>query len=261
MPAFLLHEKYTKVLYNVLRDEVMNRLYKKSILLVAIVVLMSSVFVQASRANIIDDFLKAIGISSEKEEMVKESIENVNQEVEKYLDERQKEVVSKIEDIYSDIQNVNLDELAGSLDYKLPTQIMSNLNDFFKNYNNGLINLKSILGIMKYKIEDVRNEGNRVIAKITYTYPAIPKLITKVLPEIIMKNASILFGAEINNDTIDSALGSIKKELDKGSYEVETFTREFVFEQFGEDWKMVKVDDIVKDATKYINDIGKSFLK
>ena len=237
----------------------MNRLYKKSTLLVVMVILISAIFVQVSRANIFDDFLNAIGITSEKQEIVQESLESVNKEVEKYLDERQKEVVAKIKEMYSDIQDADLEDLARDIDYKIPTQVMNNLDDFFKNYNDGLGNLKSILGTMKYKIEDVRNEGNKIIAKITYTYPSIPKLITKVLPEIIIKNANILFGGEINNDTIDSALNSIKKELEKGSYEVETFTREFIFEEFGDEWKLVKVDDIVKDVKKYIDDIGKSF--
>lgn len=237
------------------------RKLNKSITLIVLTILISLTTIQTSKANIFDDLLKVVGITSENEVVNDESLESVNKEVEKYLDERQKEVVNKIEDIYSDIQNVNLDELAGSLDYNIPTEIRSNLEYFFKDYSDGLRNIKSILGTIKYKIDDLRNEGNRVIAKITYTYPSIPKLITKLIPEIIMKNANILFGAEVNNDTIDSVLESIKKELDKGSYEVETYTREFVFEQFGDDWKMVKVDDIVKDATKYINDIGKSFLR
>ena len=237
------------------------RKLNKSITLIALTVLISLTTIQISKANIFSDLLKTIGLTSENKAAEEESLESVNKEIEKYLDERQKEVVAKIEDIYGDIQNVDFDELVGSIDYNIPTEIISNLENFFKDYNDGLRNVKSILGTIKYKIDDVRNEGNRVIAKITYTYPSIPKLITKVIPQIIIKNANILFGGEINNDTIDSVLESIKKELDKGAYEIEAYTREFVFEQFGDNWKIVKVDEIVNDITKYIDDIVKSLFK
>ena len=39
------------------------------------------------------------------------------------------------------------------------------------------------------------------------------------------------------------------------------FTREFVFAKFGDYWKVIEVEDIVNDATKYVNEIGKSFFK
>ena len=239
----------------------MNKLYKKNFVLFATVLLILLTMSKVARANIFDNILNAIGITSEKKESNEANIESISNDIEEKLDSRQKEVVDKIEDIYNDIQNIDIAGLANSIDYKISTQVISNLDNFFENYGGAKDNLQPILKTIVYKIDDIRNEGNKVIAKITYTYPSIPKIITKVLPEIILKNARILFGGQITNDTIDSVLGSIKNEIKKGTYEVETFTREFAFERIGDEWKMVRVDEIVNDASKYINDISKSFLK
>ena len=215
-----------------------------------------------ANANIIDKFMDIFGISNETISDNYNTSDDINfSDIETNLDDRQKEVVAKIEEIYSYILNINIAGLESSIDYKINTEIINNLEQFLLNYKNCANNLKSILGTIKYKIVNVRNDGDKVIAKITYTYPSITKLIKKVLPEIILKNASILFGGQINNDVIDSALESIKKELDKGTYEVEMFTREFVFAKFGDYWKVIEVEDIVNDATKYVNEIGKSFFK
>lgn len=215
-----------------------------------------------ANANIIDKFMDIFGISNETISDNYNTSDDINfSDIEINLDDRQKEVVAKIEEIYSYIQNINIAGLEASIDYKINTEIINNLEQFLLNYKDSANNLKSILGTIKYKIVNVRNDGDKVIAKITYTYPSIAKLIKKVLPEIILKNAGILFGGQINNDVIDSALESIKKELDKGTYEVEMFTREFVFAKFGDYWKVIEVEDIVNDATKYVNEIGKSFFK
>ena len=226
------------------------------------VIVISMCVANTANANIIDKFLDIFGISNETISDNYNTSDDINfSDIEINLDDRQKEVVAKIEEIYSYILNINIAGLEASIDYKINTEIINNLELFLLNYNDSANNLKSILGTIKYKIVNVRNDGDKVIAKITYTYPSIAKLIKKVLPEIILKNAGILFGGQINNDVIDSALESIKKELDKGAYEVEMFTREFVFAKFGDCWKVIEVEDIVNDATKYVNEIGKSFLK
>lgn len=238
----------------------MGRLYKKNIILFLAVSLISLNIVQMTRANIFDDFLTAVGISTEKKDTKEDNTEVIEKEVEEYLDSRQKEVVAEIDEIYNDIKNIDIDDIIGSIDYKIPKQTVENVKEFFDNYENGLDNAKSIASTLKYKIESVTNMGDKVIAKITYTYPSISKVITKVLPEIVLKNAGLIFGGAITNDTIDSVLNSVSKELQKGAYEVETFTREFTFEKIAGEWKMVNVDGIVKDLTKYINDIGKNIL-
>ena len=229
------------------------------------VIMISICVANTANANIIDKFMDIFGISNET---ISDNYNNYNSsddinfsDIEINLDDRQKEVVAKIEEIYSYIQNINIAGLEASIDYKINTETINNLEQFLLNYKDSANNLKSILGTIKYKIVNVRNDGDKVIAKITYTYPSIAKLIKKVLPEIILKNAGILFGGQINNDVIDSALESIKKELDKGTYEVEMFTREFVFAKFGDYWKVIEVENIVNDATKYVNEIGKSFFK
>ena len=247
----------------------MKKLYKKNIILLVIASTVSLSIAQTTRASIIDDFLNAIGITSEKKE-TEEKVEVIEKELADYLDSRQQEVVAEIDKIevvaeidkiYNNIQNMDIDAIAGSIDYNMPKQTIANVKDFFDDYENGLENAKSIAKTLKYKIESVTNIGDKVIAKITYTYPSIPKAITKVLPEIVIKNAGLIFGGAITNDTIDSVLESIKKELQKGSYEVETFTREFAFEKIRGKWKMVEVDGIVKDLTKYINEIGNNLFK
>ena len=238
----------------------MGRLYKKNIILLAIVSIMSLNIVQITKANIIDDFLSAIGITSEKK-VKEEKVEVIEKGLSDYLDSRQQEVVAEIDKIYTNIQNMDIDAIADSIDYNMPKQTITNVKDFFDDYESGFENAKSIARTLKYKIENVTNIGDKVIAKITYTCPSIPKVIPKVLPEIVIKNAGLIFGGAITNDTIDSVVESIKKELQKGSYEVETFTREFAFEKVGGKWKMVEVDGIVKDLTKYINEIGNNLFK
>lgn len=238
----------------------MKKLYKKNIILLVIASTVSLSIAQTTRASIIDNFLNAIGITFEKKE-TEEKVEVIEKELSDYLDSRQQEVVAEIDKIYNNIQNMDIDAIADSIDYNMPKQTIINVKDFFDDYDNGLENAKSIAKTLKYKIESVTNIGDKVIAKITYTYPSIPKAITKVLPEIVIKNAGLIFGGAITNDTIDSVLESIKKELQKGSYEVETFTREFAFEKIRGKWKMVEVDGIVKDLTKYINEIGNNLFK
>lgn len=239
----------------------MKKLYKKSIIFLVVVSIMSLNVIQITRASIIDDFLNVIGITSEKKEKKEDNIKIIEKDVEDYLDNRQKEVVAEIKKIYDNIQNMDIDALTDSIDYKFPKQAVSDVKEYFEDYENGFDNAKSIASTLKYKIESVTNMGDKVIAKITCTYPSIPKVIKKVLPEIVLKNAGIIFGGNITNDTLDSILNSITNELEKGEYEVETFTREFTFEEIGGEWKIVDVDNIVKDLMKYVNDIGNSFLK
>lgn len=238
----------------------MKRLYKKNIILLVIASIVSLSVVQTTKANIIDDFLNAIGITSEKKE-TEEKVEVIEKELADYIDSRQQEVVAEIDKIYNNIQNVDLDAIADSIDYNVPKQTIANVKDFFNDYENGLENSRSIARTLKYKIESVTNLGDKVIAKITYTSPSISKVISKILPEIVIKNAGLIFGGAITNDTIDSVLESVKNELQKGSYEVETFTRDFAFKKIGDKWKMVEVDGIVKDLSKYINDIGNNLFK
>ena len=238
----------------------MKRFYKKIIISFMAVSFISLNSVQFTRADIIEDFLTAIGITSVKSEQ-KDYHETISKSEEEYLDSRQKEVAAEIDKIYSNIQNMDIDAIAGSIDYNIPKQTVANVKDFFDDYDNGLENAKSIAKTLKYKIESVTNIGDKVIAKITYTYPSIPKAITKVLPEIVIKNAGLIFGGAITNYTIDSVLESIKNELQKGSYDIEKYTREFAFKNIGGKWKMVEVEDIVKDLTKYINEIGNNLFK
>ena len=182
------------------------------------VIMISICVANTANANIIDKFMDIFGISNETISDNYNTSDDINfSDIEINLDDRQKEVVAKIDEIYSYIQNFNIAGLEASIDYKINAETINNLEQFLLNYKDSANNLKSILGTIKYKIVNVRNDGDKVIAKITYTYPSIAKLIKKVLPEIILKNAGILFGGQINNDVIDSALESIKKDLENGT--------------------------------------------
>ena len=235
----------------------MKRLYRKSIILLVVISLVSFNMVQFTMAGVIDDFLNAIGITSEKN-MKNEETEVIDKGIVEYLDSRQREVVAEIDKIYNNIINMDIDALMDSIDYKIPKQTVADIKEYFNDYENGLDNAKYIAGTLKYKIDSITNIGVITIAKITYTYPAIPQIIKKVLPKIVLKNAGIIFGGDITNDTLDSALESIKNELQKKTYEVESITREFTFGKVNDEWKMIGVDAIVKDLIKYINDLGKN---
>lgn len=229
-------------------------------LLIALTMVLCVNILTVTRAGIIDDLLKSIGLKTETEQNVLEET-IINKEVEEYLDSNQKEVLSKIDEIFGNIKNVDIDSIRDNIDYVLPKQVVSNIEEYFRDYGNGKDNVKVILGTLKYQVESITTAGDMVIAKITYTYPSADKLISKVLPEVLIKNAGVLFSGQLNNDNLDSILEIVKNELEKERYEVETFTREFNFKKIDGTWKLVDVGSIVKDAEGYINNISKNFLK
>ena len=228
--------------------------------LIALTMVLSVNTLIVTRASIIDDFLKSIGLKTETEQNVLEET-IINKEVEEYLDSNQKEVLSKIDDIFGAIKNVDIDSIKDNMDYVLPKQVINNIEEYFRDYSNGKDNVKVILDTLKYQVDSITTAGDKVIAKITYTYPSADKLISKVLPEVLIKNAGVLFSGQLNNDNLDSILEIVKKEIEKERYEVETFTREFNFKKIDEEWKLVDVASIIKDAEDYINSISKNLFK
>lgn len=229
-------------------------------LLIALTMVLCVNTLTVTRAGIIDDLLKSIGLKTETEQNVLEET-IINKEVEEYLDSNQKEVLSKIDEIFGNIKNVDIDSIKDNIDYVLPKQVINNIEEYFRDYSNGKNNVKAILNTLKYQVDSITTAGDKVIAKITYTYPSADKLISKVLPEVLIKNAGVLFSGQLNNDNLDSILETVKKELEKERYEVETFTREFNFKKIDGTWKLVDVGSIVKDAEGYINNISKNFFK
>ena len=236
-------------------------MFKKSYILLTAIIIMSLSSAKVSNAGIINDFFKVIGIETKNKTNNEDNEEVISKVINEGLDDRQKEVVDLLNNIYKDIQELNVDGIEKCIDYKIPEQIVFNLKEFFSDYSDSTEHLKSVLLNIKYKIDSVKNDEERVITTITYSYPPIEKIIKKVLPEILLKNASIIFGGQITNETINSVLESIAKELKKGDYELSSNTREFAFKKVGNEWKLVDVDNIVKDAIEYINEISSNMLK
>lgn len=226
--------------------------------------LMMSTFV--SNAGIIDDILKGFGIKTEESvgNEAKEAAENI---IEESLDEDQKAVIKQIENIYMGITNLDLDLVLDNIDYELPEEIRNNIQDFFDNYHDGKDNVKGILKTVKYNIESVSSVQDKMVAKITYSYPEVTKVIKKVLPEIIIKNPTLLLAMKnptalflpgLNNDILSSIFEIVKNELDKNSYETETYTRDFNFKLIDGKWKLTDTESIVKDFNMYLNNLPKS---
>lgn len=226
--------------------------------------LMMSTFV--SNAGIIDDILKGFGIKTEESvgNDAKEAVENI---IEESLDEDQKAVIKQIENIYMGITNLDLDLVLDNIDYELPEEIRNNIQDFFDNYHDGKDNVKGILKTVKYNIESVSSVQDKMVAKITYSYPEVTKVIKKVLPEIIIKNPTLLLAMKnptalflpgLNNDILSSIFEIVKNELDKNSYETETYTRDFNFKLIDGKWKLTDTESIVKDFNMYLNNLPKS---
>ena len=236
-------------------------MFKKSYILLTAIIIMSLCCAKVSNAGIINDFFKVIGIETKNKTNNEDNEEVISKVINESLDDRQKEVVDLLNNIYKDIQELNVDGIEKCIDYKIPKQVVFNLKEFFADYSDSTEYLKSVLLNIKYKIDSVKNDEERVITTITYSYPQIEKIIKKVIPEILLKNASIIFGGQITNETINSVLESIARELKKGDYELSSNTREFAFKKVGNEWKLVDVDNIVKDAIKYINEISSNMLK
>ena len=234
------------------------KIKNKNIIMLSLVILISICNVKVSNAGFIDEIKSLFGVVKETKTNDTEETK-IQPDIEEYLDSRQKEVVAEIENIYQNIQNIDLKELENKIDYDIPNQVIYNVDEFFNEYKDSLGNSKAILSTIKYSIESVSNAGEKVIVKIKYTLPSISKLFTKVLPEIIIKNAKALFDNQLTNENLDSILESVSKEIEKGVYEVETYTRDFSFKNVGGKWKLIDINDIIKDATQYVKELTKLF--
>lgn len=234
------------------------KIKNKNLIILSLVILISICNVKVSNAGFIDEIKSLFGVAKETKSNVTEETK-IQPDIEEYLDSRQKEVVAEIDNIYQNIQNIDLKELENKIDYDIPNQVIYNVNEFFNEYKDSFSNSKSILSTIKYSIESVSNAGEKVVVKIKYTLPSISKLFTKVLPEIIIKNAKALFDNQLTNENLDSILESVSKEIEKGVYEVETYTRDFSFKNVGGKWKLIDINDIIQDATQYVKELTKLF--
>lgn len=239
---------------------------RKITLFVSMIIFSLMMSTLVSNAGIIDDILKGFGIKTEENvgNDAKEAVENI---IEESLDEDQKAVIKQIENIYMGITNLDLDLVLDNIDYELPEEIRNNIQDFFDNYHDGKDNVKGILKTVKYNIESVSSVQDKMVAKITYSYPEVTKVIKKVLPEIIIKNPTLLLAMKnptalflpgLNNDILSSIFEIVKNELDKNSYETETYTRDFNFKLIDGKWKLIDTESIVKDFNMYLNNLPKS---
>ena len=236
------------------------KMLNKNLIFIFLVLILSIFSVKPLNAGFIDDILGYFGVKNEDEITNNNQVETtVSKEVEKSLNENQKEVLTEVEKIYQNIQDVNLRELKNSLNYDLPEQVIINVDEFFKECDNSFENTKSILKTITYNVEDIQDFGDTVVVKIKYSLPSISKIFTKVLPEILVKNAKALLSNQITNENLDSILNSVSNEIRKGNYEIETYTRDFTFKKFGAKWKLCFVDSIIQDANKFIRGALKLF--
>lgn len=240
--------------------KIIVKVFNKNLIFIFLVLIVSVCSVKPSNAGFIDDVLGYFGVKNEDEITNNDQVETtVSKEVEKSLNENQKEVLIEVEKIYQNIQDVNLRELKNSLNYDLLEQVIINVDEFFKEYDNSFENTKSILKTITYNVEDIQDFGDTVVVKIKYSLPSISKIFTKVLPEILVKNAKALLSNQITNENLDSMLNSVSNEIRRGNYEIETYTRDFTFKKFGAKWKLVFVDSIIQDADKFIRGALKLF--
>ena len=238
----------------------MMRIKNKNLVLLSLVILFSVCEVKITNADFIDDIKSFFGITKETKAKINDLEETpITSNIEIQLDSRQQEVVSEIENIYQNIQNVDLAKLSDEIDYDIPKQVIFNVNEFFKEYDSSHKNAKTLLSTIKYKIIDISNIGDRIVVKIEYITPSISKIITKILPEVLLKNAQALLNNKLTNENLDSILGILSKEIEKGTYEIETYTKDFNFENFNGKWKLIGVNSIIKDVIQYVNGLAKLF--
>ena len=237
----------------------------KKIFIIALTINLSLSFIILSSTNVyatglndvvksaIDNFAGMFKSSSEEEIEGK-----YDSEFNKSLTESEEAVKKKIEEIYSYIEDLDLDSILKNIDYNVPKEVIENIKDFFNQYEGAYDNVQAIISKLQYKIEDVTDDGKKVTAKITYTYPKIDSLIKKVMPEILFKNFSTILKGNINNDILNSAISSIRNEMDRGTFDIETNTYDFKFAKKGNDYKLVDVRDIEKNINAYIENLRKS---
>lgn len=234
----------------------MKRLKKTIQVLLVLVLLISTLF--ETRASIIDDILSNLGFGNKTEQ----SIENYDDGIDKEeLDENQKEVIAKIKDIYLDIININIDDLIGSIDYKVPSIVEKNVKEFFDGYENAREALSPILKAIGYKIEDIKYVGEDLNVSINIEYPLMDELVKKIIPGLVFKTPDLLIGRKIDNDILISALELMRNEIKAGGYNKGKFTYDFKFKKIGDEWKLTDMQKVIDDVSKYAREIAKSVLK
>lgn len=234
----------------------LKRIYK--ILLLGLVI--SAVLkpcISISYANIIDDVLKAVGLTPKENELITDSNEESNVRFEP-SDGVQKEVLDKIYEIVGDIKELDIDSFRENIDYNLNAQDIKNFKFFIENYDNAKSDLISILGTIDINIKDITYDGDSAKAKIDYTYRAYDKLIKNILPEVIIANPKLIVDRNINNDILASVINIAEKELSSGNYEEKTAERDFTFKKVGGEWKLAGIDIIINELNVYKDGIIKN---
>lgn len=239
----------------------MKKVFKKSIVMLFIV----SIFLcDVSYAAVFPDILKIFGIGideSEKDSSDKkiEKEKSVN-ETETYTEE-QKKIAKVIADFYDGMINVDIDRMMSNTNYNLSKSYLNDINNFYSEYPESLEDTKRILKSIDYKIISFSNAGDKVYVKIEYTYPTVKKLMEKVLPSILIKNAKDLFAGNISNKNLSSIMDILALEVQKNNYDKSKGTYELVFKKIDGEWKLTELFDIENKLRKYIDELGSNFLK
>ena len=208
-----------------------------------------------SYASFLDDVIGKFLTNKEDVTTEDETDKHISLELEESLNQSEKEVVDEIEKIFNDISNVDLDEVIDKLNIDKEDKRIKNIKGFFENYPSASHSMEIIFGGFNYSIVDINEKDDIVKAKITFTYPSIDDIIKKITPTVIIKNLNKIRNGQITNEIIDSALKEAAEVISKGNYDVDSFDYEFEFKKMNGKWKIVNVNDIVNDLTRYFRSI------
>lgn len=207
-----------------------------------------------AEASIIDDVMNLFGLYNLDKGSEESLNNNSNKITNQNFDEIQSEVAVAVEGIYVSIKDVDIESLKGKIDYDMNREEIKDVEQFLIDNGDAKKDLQYTFDSISYEIKDIIVLDNTAKVKIQYTLPSIKELYKKMLPKIILLNIGNHFNNGITSDAALSIIGSIKSELQKGLIKNEIYTYDFSFKKVDDNWLLTDVNDLISDATKYIEE-------
>lgn len=150
------------------------------------------------------------------------------------------------------IKNVDIDKIKKDYSDEQTKGYIAAVETFMTDYPESKGMLKTILGEIDYDIRDVESYDERMTVHIDFTAPDFEKVISKVMPKIIINNVFTLFSEKLSEKNIYYIIECIYDELvkeksDEGSYKKVKFTYDFKFKKENGTWIISNFEDIEEE--------------
>lgn len=147
------------------------------------------------------------------------------------------------------IKNVDIDRIKKDYSDEQTRETITAAETFMTNYPESKGMLKTILGEIDYDIKDVENYDEKIVVHVDFATPDFEKIISKIMPKIIIKNVLSLFSKKLSEENIFYIIKCIYDELvkekdDESSYKKVTFLYDFKFKKENDMWVISNFEDI-----------------